>query len=246
MNKTNQPYLSLVVPAYKAEKFIYKSLSATKQVLNEIDRNNQLICVVDGNVDSTEKQARRVEGVTVISYPANMGKGYAVRFGMQQSRGKYIGFMDAGLDLNPRGLIMLMEHLSWYKADVVVASKRHPVSKVSYPFKRRFISWWYQMLIRILFGLKVRDTQVGMKIFKSTLIHKMLPKLLVKRFAFDIELLAVAHHLGYTRIYEAPVELVDNANFSTIANVGFIKTALSMFKDTLAVFYRLKIIRYYD
>ena len=84
-----------------------------------------------------------------------------------------------------------------------------------------------------------------MKIFKSEVINDILPRLLVKAYAFDIEMLAVANHLGYKRIYEAPVEL-DFKGVSTKSSKGFWKTIFFMLRDTLAVFYRLKIQGYYN
>jgi glycosyltransferase involved in cell wall biosynthesis len=178
----------------------------------------------------------------------NMGKGHAVRYGMAKAKGDIIGFIDAGLELNPNGLSMLLEHFEWYKADIIIGSKRHPASHVIYPWQRKILSFGYQMIVRILFGLKVRDTQVGMKFFKREVLEKVMPRVLVKAFAFDVEMLAVANYLGFKRIYEAPVEMKMKfqVGLSTIASKGFMKTALGMFWDTLAVFYRLKILHYYD
>ena len=73
----------------------------------------------------------------------------------------------------------------------------------------------------------------------------MLPRLLVKNYAFDIELLAVAYYLGYKRIYEAPIEL-DFTGVTSLTTKGFWQTIFLMLWDTVAVFYRLKLLRYYD
>ena len=84
---------------------------------------------------------------------------------------------------------MGLEHFKWYKADIIVGSKRHQASLVNYPFLRKGMSFGYQMLVRILFGLKIRDSQLGMKIFRRDVLNKILPKLVVKGYAFDIEIL---------------------------------------------------------
>jgi hypothetical protein len=125
-----------------------------------------------------------------------------------------------------------------------VGSKLHPVSKVRYPFARLVLSWGYRTLVKILFGLSLRDTQVGIKLFRKKVIRDVLPRLLVKTYAFDIEILAVSYYLGYKRIYEAPIEL-DFAGMSSITSKSFWQVILHMLWDTLAVFYRLKIRRYY-
>ena len=85
-----------------------------------------------------------------------------------------------------------------------------------------------------------------MKFFKRQVLEKVLPRLLVKTYAFDIEILAVANYLGFKRIYEAPVEIKLNfGGASIITSQRLLKTVLFMLKDTLTVFYRLKILNYY-
>ncbi len=244
--------LSLIIPAYRAEKVIQKSLIRVKNVLDEIRYPYEIICVVDGRVDKTfekaEKVARRFpKKIKVVGYDNNLGKGHAVKYGMARASGDIVGFFDAGFDINPNGLSMLLEHFEWYRADVVVGSKRHPASKVFYPWQRKVLSFGYQMLVRVLFGLNVRDTQVGLKFFRRKVLEKTLPRLLVKAWAFDIEMLAVARHLGYTRIYEAPVELkMEFGGTSVLTSKKFLKTIVGFMLDTLAVYYRLNIVRYYD
>lgn len=243
--------ISLIVPAYKQENSIVHNLRQLKDVLDKLRYPSELICVVDGKVDDTfinaSRFARNHKNVKVIGYHTNKGKGYAVRFGMAESKGDIVGFIDSGMDLNPNGLALLLEHFEWYDADIIIGSKRHPVSKVNYPWQRRILSMGYQLLVFILFGLRVRDTQVGMKFFKREVLEKVLPRLLVKRFAFDVEMLAVANYLGFKRIYEAPIDI--NLKFgvaSTITSQRFIKTVIGMLMDTLAVFYRLNILDYYS
>lgn len=220
-------------------------------MLDKVRYPTELICVVDGNIDATFKKAfgfaKKSKNVRVIGYDTNKGKGYAIRFGMAESKGDIVGFIDAGMDLNPNGLFMLLEHFEWYNADIIVGSKRHPVSKVFYPWQRKILSLGYQFLVFLLFGLKVRDTQVGMKFFKREVLEKVLPRLLVKAFAFDVEMLAVANYLKYSRIYEAPVELrLKFGDTSVLTSQRFVRTVIAMLIDTLAIFYRLRILNYYS
>lgn len=243
--------LSVIVPAYNQEKTIVKDLESIKEVLNKIRYPTELICVIDGKIDKTFDRAlvfsKRHSNVKVIGYNHNKGKGYAVRFGMAESRGDVVAFIDAGMDINPNGLSMLLEHFEWYDADIVVGSKRHPASKVDYPWQRRILSIGYQILAWLLFGLRVRDTQVGMKLFKREVLEKVLPRLLVKRFAFDVEILAVANYLGYKRIFEAPIDItLQFGGTSAITSQKYLSIVISMLLDTLAVFYRLKILHYYS
>lgn len=239
--------ISLIIPAFRQEKTIIRDILRIKNVLKDLRYNFEIIIVVDGFVDKTFQNAKKAasRNIHVIGYENNYGKGYAVRYGMARAKGNIVAFIDSGMDISPNGLALLLEHFEWYDADIIVGSKLHPVSKVKYPVSRRVLSWGYRSLVKLLFGLSIRDTQVGLKFFKRDVLRDVLPRLLIKTYAFDIELLAVAHRIGYKRIFEAPVELNFNGA-SSITSKSFWNIILLMLWDTFAVFYRLKILRYYD
>ncbi len=238
--------LSVIVPAYKQGQTIKKDLENINQILYSglKGENYEIICVIDGKVDNTFEEAQKVKSprIKLIELEQNKGKGYAVRYGMAKAKGNLVSFLDAGMDISPKGIMMLMAHMQWYNADIIVGSKRHPVSRVNYPFLRHIFSIGYHFGIKILFDLPLTDTQSGIKIFKREVIKKILPRLLVKRYAMDIEMLAVSKRLGFNRIYEAPIEVIFDGSTSAISW----DTIFKMVWDTLAVFYRLKIQRYYD
>lgn len=238
--------LSVIVPAYRQEKTIRRDLENINRVLKEglESISYEIICVVDGMVDGTYRKASKIKSpkVRVFGYETNKGKGFAVRYGMVRAKGDLISFLDAGMDISPKGIMMLMAHMDWYDADIIVGSKRHPVSRVNYPIPRRILSVGYHMGSKLLFGLPLTDTQSGIKIFKRQVLEKVLPRLLVKKYAMDIEMLAVAKRLGFKRIYEAPIEVKFDKRSSRIRWT----TIFRMFVDTMAVFYRLRIVGYYD
>lgn len=244
-NSFRHKLLSVVVPAYKQEKTIIPDVLNIKNALDELKVHYEIIVVVDGILDKTHQNVLKLKSshIKVIAYEKNMGKGHAVRFGMMHAKGDVIGFIDAGMDIHPAGFNMLLNHMEWYNADIICGSKLHPVSKIQYPIFRTVLSWGYRLLTFTLFGFKVRDTQVGMKFFKRDVIRNVLPRLLVKRYAFDIEILAVAHALGYTRIYEAPIEINFSQNTMKMKNLAPI--IFFMLWDTFAVYYRLNLIHYY-
>lgn len=247
MKKNRPKLLSLIIPVYGQERTIAKNLRQVMGELELLDTPVEVIVVIDGQDDKSYEEALKVKSsrLTVVGYKTNHGKGYAIRYGMAKSKGDAIGFLDAGGDLMIDSLSMMLEHFHWYDADIIIGSKRHPVSKVNYPFERKIMSWGYQILVRVLFGLNIKDTQVGMKLYRRNVLEDVLPRLLVKHFAFDIEILAVAYRMGYRRIYESPIELNFNGS-SSITSKNFWKVILSTLWDTLAVFYRLKILKYYD
>lgn len=243
--------ISVILPIYGKEKTIKHNLENIDDVMSKTNYDYEIIAVIDGQfVDNSYKEARKVDSprVSVFTYAENRGKGYALRYGISKSKGDYICFIDAGTDIDPNGISMLMAHMEWYNADIVVGSKRHPASKVNYPFFRKIYSWGYHILVKLLFGIKVKDTQTGLKVLKREVIEKVFPRMLVKAFAFDIELLAVAQKLGFTKIYEAPVIITWGFDGSLAASFNLFTNPniRGMILDTLAVFYRLKILNSYD
>jgi glycosyltransferase involved in cell wall biosynthesis len=239
--------LSLVVPAYKQEKTIVKDIQNLDKVLSKLSYNYEIIVVEDGYLDRTAPRIKKIRNkhLIVTGYKENKGKGYAVKFGMLKAKGDIIGFIDAGMDIDPSEISLMLDLMEWNKADIVLGSKLHPESKVNYPFWRRILSWGYRTLTHILFGFYVKDTQVGFKLFRKKVAKEVFSKIIVKRFAFDIEVLTVAYKLGYHRIFETPIRL-DFKGASSITSTNFWKTIFWMLWDTAAVFYRLKILHYYN
>lgn len=238
--------VSVIIPAYQQAATIVKDLARIQKVLNQIRYPFEIIVVVDGQLDKTYQRAKTLASSQLKVYlnKIRQGKGFTVRYGMTKAKGDYIAFIDAGMEIDPNGISMLLEHLEWYNADIIVGSKRHLASVVKYPWDRKILSWGYYLLVRLLFNVKIKDTQPGIKIFKRRVLQKILPKLLVKNYAFDIEMLSVAHRKGFTRIYEAPIKL--KHRFGSVTDAATLNTIWHMLYDTLAVFYRLKILKYYD
>jgi glycosyltransferase involved in cell wall biosynthesis len=235
--------LSVVVPAYKAGRRIHENLTHLVRELDTIGVGYEVIVVSDGNTDQTVREARRhpSPAVKVFHYPMNVGKGFALSFGVAQSSGPLVTFIDADMELDPANIKTFIEQMESSDCDAVIGSKRHPQSQVSYPPFRRFQSAVYQVLVRVLFGLDTRDTQTGLKLFRREVLEQALPMLAIKRFAFDLELLVVARFLGFRKICEAPIKL--DHKFESTVNLG---SAFNVLWDTAAIFYRLRILRYYQ
>lgn len=238
-----RPKLSIIIPAYKEEKNIYKTIGDILKSHEILEYEYEVIVVVDGSPDKTAREARRHKSarVKVHEYFPNHGKGHALKFGTMKAQGEIITYTDAGGDFNPKQFDKCVRLMEIFDADFVIGSKRHPASKVNYPRTRRFYSWVYQKMIKVLFGLNVTDTQAGLKFLKRKVARDVVPRVLVKQYAFDLEMLVVAKQLGHGKIFEAPVELDFNAVTSGI-NSATIKT---MIIDTLAIFYRARILNYY-
>lgn len=238
--------ISVVMPAYNEARHIVSNLRETVDTLAAAQYDFEVIVVDDGSPDKTYLEAAKLlsshpERVRVVHYAENQGKGNALMCGTWFARGQYIVFLDADMDLHPVQLPTLLGVMEAQEADVVIGSKRHPLSHVNYPRHRRLYSAVYYTLIRAMFGLPVKDTQTGLKVFKREVVDRVFPRILVKRFAFDVEVLANAHRLGY-KIVDAPVTLTFQRAFGRIK----LRDVCAILRDTLAIFYRMHVLHYYD
>lgn len=234
--------LSVIVPAYNEEKAVGKTLQILSRYLLGGFPDFEIVVVSDGSRDRTFEVAKKFasDSIHIFEYHPNRGKGHALKYGFGKTRGDLVVFYDTGLNFPPSQIGDFLRVLREKGADLVVGSKRHPKSQVNYPFKRKLISFLGQLWTRFLFNLDVTDTQVGLKAFRRRVLESVMPLMLVKRYAFDIELLALARRRGF-KIVEAPVEL--NLNFSSAGTMNAVRKA---FLDTLGIFYRLKIMGFYD
>jgi len=239
--------ISIIMPAYNEADRIATSIEETAGTFNKFGCDWELLVMDDGSEDNTFEEASRL----CVKYPGqlivkrnqrNLGKGRAIKKSLRYLNGDYVVFIDADMDLHPNQVQTLFDIMRLDNSDVVIGSKMHPNSIVKYPLQRKIISRIYYVLIRILFDLPCHDTQTGLKLFKIEVLRKVFPRILVKKFAFDLELLVNAHHLGY-KIAEAPIVL--NPQRSTYGRIGS-WAMFATFWDTLAVFYRMNISKYYD
>jgi len=178
------------------------------------------------------------------------GKGRALKLGFKHSHGDPVVFLDGDFELHYSDIKNFAALLDLYEVDIVIGSKRHPYSQVNYPTIRRVLSFIYQIFIRIFLNLKgVRDSQVGLKLFRREVLEQSMPRMLCKTYAFDLELLTIASHLGYNKILEAPIKLKYGAGFKKEGIkelLHLLKIAWPLLVDTLAIIYRLRILKYYD
>ncbi len=233
--------ISVVLPCYNAGPALR---AVVERLCGQLDGvgSYELIVVSDGSTDETVATARSFESeaVRVIEYPLREGKGHALRVGLREARGEYVAFCDADGDIASEALPSFLTLMRLYDPDVVLGSKRHPLSDVYYPPLRRLLSWTYHKLTRLLFRVNVRDTQTGLKLIRRDVLAAVLPRMLEKRYAFDLEFLVVARSLGFARVFEAPVRI--DYRFASHVNPG---ATLRIVRDTLAIFYRHHILDTY-
>ncbi len=237
--------VSVVVPAFNEDDIIEANLKEIVRTFDEFGCDYEIVLVDDGSRDGTLKKALKIAElyprIKVKRNLENYGKGRALKKSFRYCTGRYIVFLDADLDLHPAQVRTLFDIMRLDEADVVIGSKMHPNSKVEYPLSRKFISLVYFTIIKVLFDLPVHDTQTGLKLFKREVLEKVFPRALVKKFAFDLEILAISRHLGF-KITEAPIVLKQQRLYGRIGARAMWQTGW----DTLAIFYRMRFMRYYD
>lgn len=238
--------LSLVIPAYNEGNNIYNNLNVICSILDSFCDDYELIPVNDGSKDNThdemERAARENAHIHPVSYSINRGKGGAIVEGVLHAKFPLIGFIDADLDLSPNHFEDFINALNKTSCDIVIGSKMHKESKLEYPLMRKIFSVCYYIMLKILFGLEIKDTQTGIKLFKSDLIKEIAPKLKTKGFAFDIEILALASEKG-AKITERPITLEFKRN-NSFGRIKF-KDIWKMFTDTIKIWWNLKIRKQY-
>ena len=237
--------LSVILPVYHLADEIEANLALVADCLDAGGVRYELVPVDDGSGDGTAEALRRARAarpdvVRPVFVERKAGKGNALREGFRASTGAFVLLLDGDLDIAPRMLPGFFASMREHGSDIVVGSKRHPDSKVQYPWHRRLASGIYFGLVHLFIGLPVTDTQTGMKLFRRSPLGEALDRMLVKTYAFDLELLAIAHGRG-AKISEAPVEIRFGQKFGALKA----RTVREMSHDTLAVFYRLRLLHYY-
>ncbi|MHB1663660.1 MAG: glycosyltransferase [bacterium] len=239
--------ISILMPAYNEGEKIYNNLIYCFKIFKKFRFPFEIILIDDGSADNTKDMALKAAAehseIQLVSNIHNAGKGYALKNGFEHSIGDIIVFLDSDLEINPFQVGKLLKSMRDNNADIVIGSKRHKNSNVKYTFPRKVLSFGYYLMIKFLFNLNVTDTQAGIKIFQRKVLEMIFPKVLCKKYAFDVEILAIAVQNGFN-IAEEPIDVVFSRN--TILGRIKIKDVIDVGLDTMAIFYRMRILRYYD
>jgi glycosyltransferase involved in cell wall biosynthesis len=217
--------LSVIVPAFNEAATIAEAVCRLDAELRRQPRSYEVTVVSDGSTDGTPDIVSdlALPDVSVVHYPENQGKGYAIKTGGLLARGEIVAFIDGDLDIHPSGLMTLIDQLQSTGVDAVVASKVHKDSVVQYPAFRRLQSRVFRLIVKALFSLDIADTQTGLKVFRASVLRECLPNVTTTGYAFDLELLVLAGAAGY-KVAEGPVEL--DYQFSTTTGASAVLTTL--------------------
>lgn len=201
--------LSIILPAFNEGPSIVATLLA---LLGTFDQDTEIIVVDDGSTDSTQALVRdlqkRDSRIRVLQNEGNQGKGYSLRKGTKEARGDVIAYLDADGDISAgecQRLVRLLEIDE--QADMIIGSKRLPGSlkEGSSLWIRRWLAKAGNLVIQALLVKGIQDTQAGLKVFRGSVVKPLAAKTKMKRWSYDIELLALAQK-ARCRIREEPIQ----------------------------------------
>lgn len=216
---------SLVLPAYNPGSSIERIWREVQWFLQSRKEKWEVLFVCDGCTDGTAERLHQLASggkspTRILSYPKNQGKGHAVRHGLLSARGAYRLFTDVDLAYGWDDVLRIAQAL-WDGAEVAIASRRHPDSKLilpvkmqGYAYRRHVQSKVFSAIVRFMLPLPTLDTQAGLKGMSARAARMVLPPLACKGFGFDCELLVTCQRAGLN-VLEMPVTVRFDDSSST-------------------------------
>jgi dolichyl-phosphate beta-glucosyltransferase len=228
-------YISLILPAYNEAKTIGPTLAAVTDYFRRRACTYQIIVSADGNDGTRERAgefaAHHDAAVQVIGHPDRCGKGRGIREGVQIARGDIIGFADADNKV-PIAEFEKLEPWLNESDDIVIGSRALTESRVErpQPWFRRIGSIGFAYFVHAVVGLpQITDTQCGFKFFRRAVALDLFSRQRIDGYMFDVEVLALAHRLGY-RVKEVPIRWSDDADSRLQLVAGNLRNVRDIFK----------------
>jgi glycosyltransferase involved in cell wall biosynthesis len=232
------PAVSIIMPVYNGGAEVADNLRFAISKFESLLPSFQVVVVDDGSTDGTYSLLSKLKDdrVTVIGYPANMGKGHALLYGFQYATSDKVVFADGDMQASPCDLKKYLSSLD--HADILVSSKRVFGARVNASATRNFLSLGFNLFVKMLLPVTVSDTQAGFKAFRRSALAKILPLVSVKKYAFDVEILVGARLLNM-KIAELPAVVTLQDGFGK-------RHMFRMFVDLLGIAYRLRLKHWYQ
>jgi dolichyl-phosphate beta-glucosyltransferase len=237
------PDLSVIIPAYNEESRLPATLERIAAYLQDSGREAEVLVVDDGSKDGTAAVAEyfqiKIPSLRIVSNGVNRGKGFSVRHGMQEARGRIALFTDADLSAPIEEADKLIDALE--KFDVAIGSRAMDRSLISVHESplREFAGIIFNKIVRIILWLPFVDTQCGFKAFRHEPCKIIFEQQKIERFGFDPELLYLARHHGM-RAVEIPVRW----GHSPATKVSMLRDSVQMFIDVFTIRWNSLVGRY--
>lgn len=237
--------ISILIPTYNEARNIEKTLSDVVSYFLNLNRAHEIIISDDGSLDETvkvvENFSREKPNIQLLKNQ-HLGKAATLAEAIKKSSGEYILLTDADGAAAINEFAKLYEALSNPEFDIAIGSREgKKARRIGEPFRRHFMGRVFNLLIRIVTGLKFNDTQCGFKLFRASVLKDLLGKSRImnqKRVglkvpmvtAFDVELLVLARLLNYG-VTEVPI----NWRYVKTNNVNLLRDSLVMIREVLEI-----------
>jgi len=235
----HMPETSIVIAAYNEEHRLPETLRRLQAYQKSQGGALEIIVVDDGSTDNTSLWALvlslEVAGLRVIRYPRNRGKGFALRTGVLCSRGRMVLITDADLSTPIEELETLRPHLASRTHQIAIGSRALVLSQIleAQPPWRRGMGRIFNRIVSELVLDGFSDTQCGFKLFTREAARTLFAEARVERFAYDVEILALARRQGY-RVAEVPIRWADRSG----SRVRPLLDSLQMLVDLVRIRFR--------
>jgi len=225
--------LSLILPVYKSKQHLVKNLPVIYNYLKSLSLPFEIIVAEDGSGDVFAKNVmafiKKHKEIIFIHSPVRLGRGRAIKNSVKLLNGDIIGYMDIDLATDIRCLNKVVELFEAKDYDLVIGSRGVKDSRISKSMKRKFFSFFFNLLVRALFNSKIHDHQCGFKFFRKGFIKKYAEEAKSDYWFWDTEIILIAK-INKKRIYELPVKWKEPRRVTT---VKIFSDSLSMFKEII-------------
>ena len=233
-NFPDEIFLSVVIPAYNEDSRIAGTLKKIRNYLDRQDYSSEIIVVSDGCTDLTDQYAaetlKKWPNFRLLSREKNKGKGFSVKEGILNSRGRMILFTDADLSTPIEELNNFFPQV--YEYDVLIGSRALPDSKIQVhqSLLRENMGKIFNLFVRLSVLQGIKDTQCGFKLFHREAALDIFRRIKINGFSFDVEALYVSQKLGYS-IKQLPVVWRNSQE----SRVHIISSSAEMFLDLFRI-----------
>ena len=233
--------LTLIIPMYNESAILRDTLSSVTAYMKEtFEKDYEIIFVDDGSTDGSADIVREYgdERTRVLRYGLNRGKGCAVRTGMLAAKGEFVIFTDCDLAYGCGAvgdMLQFMETHPQYEA-VIGSRALHSEGYAGYTFTRRLVSRAYRLVLRLFFGLRLSDSQSGIKGFRQKAAQEIFTRAQVDRFAFDFEAIMIGTRFGIS-FGEMPVKIINNR---AGGKVHILRDSIRMLRDLFRIKKRVR------
>lgn len=224
--------ISIIIPAYNEETKIKQTIEKIIREIYYKAESFEIIVVNDGSKDKTESIIKKMNNqyVSVYSFEKNQGKGSAVKYGIENSKGDIIVFTDADLPYPPEKIFSAC-HMIHKGADAVFGMRIPAKKGAKYPWYRTILSKGFGIFVRSVIHIRQKDTQCGFKVLKKEVAKKIFDKVTINGWGFDVEVVFLAEKLGY-KTERIPVELSHDEKNSKI---NIVRDIVKMVAEVLSI-----------